>query len=162
MSFARAMAYILRPDVEGGLSDDPLDPGGLTNLGYSIRAHPEMTPAEIRALTPATVGPLYQRDYWTPIHGDELPDPTGFALFDVAVNSGVPEAIKLLQRALNITVDGVMGPQTIRAACVAAPKNLVRDLSDARLDLMEAQPEYSRFGKGWRRRVIQTAIEAFA
>ena len=89
MSFARALAYILRPDVEGGLCDDPEDPGGLTNCGYSLRAHPEMTPAEIRALTPTTVAPLYQLDYWVPIHGDELPDALAFAVFDFAVNSGV-------------------------------------------------------------------------
>jgi lysozyme family protein len=161
MSFARAIAYILRPDVEGGLSDDPADPGGLTNLGYSLRAHPEMTADEIRNLTPMTVGPLYLRDYFQPIHGDELPNPISFALFDCAINSGVSEAIKLLQHALSVTVDGVMGPQTIRAACVAPTKTLVRDFSEARLALMESLPNYAHDGRGWRRRVIQTAIEAF-
>ena len=161
MSFSRAIAYILRPDVEGGISDDPLDPGALTAYGISIRSHPDMTPDEIRALTPTTVAPIYLREFWTPINGDQLPDPTSFALFDLAVNSGVSEAIRLLQHALGVTVDGVMGPQTIRAACVAAPKTLVRDLSELRLALMEAQPNYAHDGRGWRRRVIQTAIEAF-
>lgn len=161
MSFARAIAYILRPDVEGGLVDDPDDPGGLTNLGYALHEHPEMTADQIRALTPATVAPLYQREYWEPIHGSELPDATAFALFDVAVNSGVTKAIRLLQTALRIPVDGLMGTQTIHAAQIAPPKSLVRDLFEQRLALMEAQPNYAHAGKGWRRRVIQTAIEAF-
>jgi lysozyme family protein len=161
MSFARAIAYVLRPDVEGRLVDDPDDQGGLTNCGYSLRAHPEMTADEIRALTPATVAPLYQRDYWQPIHGDELPDATAFALFDFAVNSGVPKAIRLLQAALRIPVDGDMGPQTVHAAQIAPPKTLVRDLYEQRLALMKAQPNYAHEARGWRRRVIQTAIEAF-
>lgn len=161
MSFARAIAYILRPDVEGSYSDDPDDPGGLTNLGYSLRAHPEMTAEEIQALTPATVAPLYQRDYWEPLKADSLPDAVAFALLDFAVNSGVGAAVHALQHVLGLTADGVMGPKTVHAVQVAPPKSLVRDLFEARLALMEAQPNYGHDGKGWRRRVIQTAIEAF-
>lgn len=161
MTFARAITYILRPDVEGKFSDDPEDPGGVTAYGYSLRAHPEMTAEEIRALTPVTVAPLYQHDYWIPLHGDSLPDAVAFALFDFAVNSGVGAAIHALQRALGVPVDGLIGPQTLKAAVTMPPKSLVRDLFEQRLALMEAQPNYAHDGKGWRRRVIQTAIEAF-
>jgi lysozyme family protein len=161
MSFARAVAYILRPDVEGGLCDDPDDLGGLTNCGISIRAHPELTPEQIRALTPTTAALIYQRDYWTPIRGDELPDSVGFAMLDFAVNSGVSTAIHALQECVGISDDGVIGPHTISAIQLVPPKNLVRNLFEARLALMERQPNYWKFGKGWRRRVIQTAIEAF-
>lgn len=159
--FQKAVAYILRPDVEGGLVEDPQDPGGITNHGISLRSHPDMTADQIRALTPDGAVEIYQREYWVHVHGDELPDPIAFALLDVSVNSGVSEGIKLLQHALGITVDGVMGPQTIRAACAAHPKDIVRDLSDRRLEFMESQPNYAHDGRGWRRRVIQTAIEAF-
>lgn len=161
MSFERALAYILRPDVEGGLVDDPEDPGGLTNLGYALHEHPEMTAEEIRALTPTTVAPLYQRDYWNLVHGDELPDSIAFAVFDLAVHSGVSQAIHLLQQALRIPSDGIAGPQTIHAAQIAPPRPLVRDLSNKRLALMEKQPHYQRYAEDWRGRVIQTAIEAF-
>jgi len=158
MSFARAVAYILRPDVEGGLIDDPRDPGGLTNYGISQRAYPDV---DIRALTPGLAAAIYERDYWMPIHGNELPDAVGFALLDLAVNSGVGAAIHALQRVLGVPVDGVMGPQTMRAAQTIPSKALVRDLFEQRLALMESLPNYAHDGKGWRRRVIQTAIEAF-
>jgi lysozyme family protein len=161
MSFARAIAYILRPDVEGGFCDDPQDPGGITNCGISKRSHPDMTVDEIRALTPATAALIYQHEYWSAIHGDDLPDAVGFALLDFAVNSGVSAAIHTLQRVLGATADGVMGSQTVHAAQIMPPKSLVRDLFEQRLTLMEAQPNYAHDGKGWRRRVIQTAIEAF-
>jgi lysozyme family protein len=161
MSFARAIAYILRPDVEGGLCDDPKDPGGLTNCGISQRSHPDMTADQIRALTAATAAPLYQHEYWAAIHGDDLPDAVGFALLDFAVNSGVSGAVHALQRVLGVPADGAMGPQTVRAAQIMPSKRLVRDLCEQRLAFMEAQPNYAHDGKGWRRRVIQTAIEAF-
>lgn len=158
MSFARAIAYILRPDVEGGLEEDSDDPNGITNFGISQHMYPGL---DVRSLTAADAATIYQRDFWVHIHGDELPDAVSFALLDFAVNSGVSAAIHALQRVLGVAMDGVMGPQTIRAAQVRPPKALVRDLFNQRLALMEAQPTYAHFGEGWRRRVLQTAIEAF-
>jgi lysozyme family protein len=158
MSFARAIAYIYRPDVEGGLEEDPADPGGTTNRGLSQREYPEL---DVKTLSVEETTDIYHKDFWTPIHGDELPDSIAFALFDFAVNSGVPEAVHALQKALRISVDGIFGAETVHAAQIAPPKNLVRDLFSLRLVLMEKQPDYAHYGEGWRRRVIQTAIEAF-
>lgn len=154
MTFARAVSHVLK--MEGGLVDNPSDPGGLTNFGISQRAYPQM---DIRNLTQSQAAQIYHEDYWEKIHGDELPDPVAFALLDYAVNSGVGAAIRGLQRAIGAPVDGIMGPDTIRLARI--PVAVVPALSTDRILMLMKLPVWSSFGKGWTSRIIQTAIEAF-
>lgn len=154
MSFARAITHLLQ--VEGGYTNNPKDPGEETNRGISKRAYPNV---DIRALTEQETVLLYSRDYWEPLHGDSLPDAVSFALLDFAVNSGVGEAIRALQRTLYLSVDGVMGPQTI-AAANRNPQAVVTGLSAERMLLLTKLEQWPTFGKGWTRRVIDTAIEA--
>src|SRR6202012_1283339 len=111
VSFARAGANVIK--TEGCNVNNPLDPGGETAFGISKRAYPNL---DIKNLTQQEATEIYSRDYWDPIRGDELPDSVSFALLDFAVNSGVATSIRCLQRAVNVSVDGVLGPQTI-AAC---------------------------------------------
>jgi lysozyme family protein len=154
MTFARAVAHVLK--MEGGLVDNPTDPGGLTQYGISQRAYPQL---DIRNLTQAQAAELYHSDYWEKIHGDELPDEVSFALLDYAVNSGVGGAIRGLQRAIGAQVDGTMGSQTLRLARV--PTAVVPALSTERILMLAKLPTFEYFGKGWLARVISTAIEAF-
>ena len=153
-AFDRALQLVLRH--EGGLVDNPKDPGGLTNFGISQRAYPKL---DIRNLTAADAAEIYLRDFWEKIHGDELPKPLAVAVFDCAVNVGWPRAILMLQESLGVTVDGNIGPQTL-AAC-AKPEALVW-FSAARVRFYVANRNYSVFGLGWIRRAISTALEANA
>jgi lysozyme family protein len=155
VSFARAVAYVLQ--AEGGLVDNPKDPGGLTAYGISQRAYPN---EDIANMTPERAAQLYSADYWDPIRGDQLPDPLGVALLDFAVNSGVPTAIRAFQRALRVTPDGIMGPATIAAALRSIPRVAITSLSAERMALLTALPTWPDFGRGWTQRVVNTAIEA--
>lgn len=94
MSFDQALAFVL--EREGGLIDDPADPGGLTNLGISQRAYPNLSPSDIRNLTPSTVGPIYKGDYWLKAGCDSLPPGMALIVFDSAVNCGVDRAVTWL------------------------------------------------------------------
>jgi lysozyme family protein len=152
--FDRALQLVLRH--EGGLVDNPKDPGGLTKFGISQRAYPQL---DIRGLTVADAADIYRKDYWDKIHGDDLPEPLAIVLFDTAVNVGWPRAILMLQESLGVTVDGNIGPQTL-AAC-AKPEALVW-FSAARVRFYVANRNYSVFGLGWIRRTISTALEANA
>lgn len=156
MSFARAVAYVLR--AEGGYVNMPSDPGGETNFGISKRAYPDI---DIKALTAQKAAQIYSDDFWEPIHGDQLPDAISFALLDFAVNSGVPAAIRSLQKVLSVNADGIMGPATVGSAIRADPRSVVERLSAERVLYLTLLPTWSTFGKGWIRRVISTAIEAF-
>jgi lysozyme family protein len=57
--FERALAFTLR--WEGGLSQDPDDPGGTTKYGISARAHPEV---DVRNLTLEDAKEIYRKEYW--------------------------------------------------------------------------------------------------
>ena len=88
---------------EGGLSDHPQDPGGLTKYGISRRAYPDL---DIRRLTMDDVIEIYRRDYWNPVCGTDLPASLALLVFDSAVNQGVGTAARLLQKAVGVTADG--------------------------------------------------------
>lgn len=106
----KAMEWIIR--AEGGLVDHPADPGGVTKYGISQRAYPNV---DIRSLTEEGAIAIYRRDYWDAVKGDRIPWPMNLAVFDCAVNCGHRTAVRLLQKALRIEADGVLGIKTMAA-----------------------------------------------
>jgi len=110
---------------------------------------------EVRGLDHATAREIYRELYWEPLHCDEMPGGIDLALFDCGVNQGTSRAARLLQRALNVSVDGVIGPVTMRAATDARPLDLLTEFMALR---MRAYGRLSRlfrtFGLGWSRRLM--------
>ncbi|HRX71262.1 MAG TPA: hypothetical protein P5329_08820 [Candidatus Competibacteraceae bacterium] len=49
------------------------------------------------------------------IHGDAFPDALALLLLDTAVNMGSITALRLLQRALNVQENGLVGHRTLTA-----------------------------------------------
>ena len=147
---------------EGGFVNHPQDPGGVTNLGVTARVweewvgHP-VDEKQMRALTPALVAPLYRKKYWDACRANELVSGLDYAVFDVAVNSGVGRAIKLLQSCVGATPDGGYG--SITAALVKKaeqdPARLIELYCAKRLEFLESLKTFIIFGKGWSRRVAE-------
>lgn len=154
MNFDQAFERLI--GHEGGLVDDPNDPGGLTKYGISQRAYPNV---DIKALTLDDAKAIYRRDYWVTINADQLPAGIRFDLFDVAVNSGVRQAVKLLQRALGIADDGSFGPRTLAAVQSADPVRLAVRLSAHRLMFMTDLKNWPNHGRGWARRIALNLME---
>lgn len=152
--FRYAVEEVLR--AEGGLVNDPKDPGGLTNFGISQRAYPGLDIANLRKEDAIDI---YHRDYWLAAKCDKLAPAVGMVVFDAAVNVGVETAIRLLQRAVGVTVDGVIGPQTIARANLA-PKTAVVALTTERILHYASLPTWKTYGKGWTSRAIRSAIGA--
>lgn len=157
MSFDTAFEIVI--GHEGGLVDNPADPGGLTKFGISQRAYPG---EDIRNLTLERAKDLYRSDYWTPIKGDQLPQALALCLFDMAVNAGVSQAVRTLQKAIDVPVDGILGPGTLGKALSLPEKILVPYMQAERILFLVSLPTFRDFGRGWTRRVISTAIEACA
>jgi len=148
MDLDRAFGLLIQR--EGGLVNNPSDPGGLTKYGISARAHPGV---DIAGLTPDAAKAIYARDYWTPCKCDQLPDAIRYDVFDAAVNSGNIQAIKWLQGASGATVDGVIGSLTLNAAASCDPNALRRRFNALRLTFMTTLPTWPNFGRGWARRI---------
>ena len=121
--FDAALTHVLA--MEGGWSNDPVDPGGATNFGITIGefAHetgvalspdtqPQLT-ADLRHISPALVRSIYFKRYWQAAFCDRLPAGLALMHFDAAVNHGVGTAALLLQSALDVDPDGEIGPDTM-------------------------------------------------
>ncbi|HSW63686.1 MAG TPA: putative peptidoglycan-binding domain-containing protein, partial [Dissulfurispiraceae bacterium] len=84
---------------------------------------------------------------------DELPAEVRYAVFDAAVNSGVRQAARWLQRAVGVRDDGVIGPITLGAVRATDPQVLLRRMLAQRLRFMAGLPNWPAFGRGWARRI---------
>jgi lysozyme family protein len=155
LSFERAFDMVI--GHEGGLVDHPDDPGKLTKFGISKRQYPDV---DIANLTREDARLIYRRDYWDAIKGYQLPEALGLCLFDMAVNSGVSQAVRTLQRAIDVPVDGILGPGTLGKALSLPPPILVAYFQAERVVFLAGLPTWKTFGRGWTRRTFSTAIEA--
>lgn len=145
-----ALAFTLRPDVEGGYVNNPQDPGGATDRGVTQRVYDAARTAQgfptrdVRQMTPEECRAIYAERYWTPIKGDELPVPVAVVAFDAAVNQGEGYAPKLVQWAVGAVQDGKIGPATIAAVRTKPEADLVDDLIWARLQRYLATCRYRK------------------
>lgn len=135
---------------EGGYVNDPKDNGGETNWGISKRSYPQV---DIKNLTRDAAKALYKRDFWDRAQCDRLPPTLAYLLFDAAVNSGIGQAIRFLQRAIGTADDGVLGPLTLAAVQRFDAESLCARFLGQRLDFMTRLSTFDYFGKGWSRRI---------
>jgi lysozyme family protein len=152
---------------EGGFSNHPSDPGGMTNLGVTKATWEnwvgrESDEAEMRGLTPEKVEPLYKKKYFDAVRGDELPMGLDYLMFDFAVNAGAGRAIKTLQTAVGVTPDGGFGPMTMAAVQAVNPVDLIERFSQAKEDFYRSLTTFATFGKGWLNRVADVKVKASA
>lgn len=138
---------------EGGLVDHPQDPGGLTNFGISIRWFETVggTRKQLIQLTKDQAAQLYDTYFWDDFGvGYELAD----KLFDLGVNMGKTQRNKLLQRALSVKDDGIIGPVTKSyLKYVAEEVILLRLKEEAAKFYLSLNKDV--FLKGWLRRLYE-------
>ncbi len=152
---------------EGGFADNPGDPGGATNMGITRktlsawRGEP-VSRDDVMMLEKNEAARIYREKFWMAIAGDDLPGGLDLVLFDDAVMSGPRTAIRDLQHALGVGVDGVMGPVT-SAALVAQPvTEIISLLQTERLARLKSLPHFALFGRGWSRRLQRIERQAKA
>jgi len=141
---------------EGGHVDHPDDPGGETKYGISKRSYPEVN---IAGLTLDEAKAIYRADYWDRVRADELPSELRFLLFDAAVNAGVAQSIKWLQRAVGARDDGVIGPITLAAIADSNPHQISSNFLGQRLKHMTDLRHWDQFGRGWARRIASNLTD---
>lgn len=150
-NFDRAFTDLL--GHEGGYTNNPADPGGETNWGITVAvARENGYVGAMKDMDQSVAKVIYAKKYWQP-EFDSLPYPVAFQIFDAAVNSGVGQAIRWLQRAIGVADDGHLGPVTLAATKSSDPYKLVMLFNAERLAFMTNLSTWSSFGKGWARRV---------
>ena len=156
MNFADAFSKLIDPQHEGAYSNLPGDPGGETMYGITIAvARSNGYQGDMRSMPRDTAASIYQAKYWAAAGCDAVPDVLKFDLFDMAVNQGVPSAVKALQHAVGVTEDGALGPMTIQAVLATLPVRLLFRFDAARLVhyAENSDTQLLAFGRGWLRRV---------
>jgi lysozyme family protein len=131
LRFDTAVKYVM--GWEGGLENNPKDPGGLTNKGISLRFlqsipgqycsnDDESRRALLLSLSDFISTKIYYEQFWNKQFDFINNLDTATYLFDMTVNLGREEAGRMAQLALcahyptkrsTIIIDGIVGPQTV-------------------------------------------------
>jgi len=158
-NYESALAHVLKS--EGLWSDNPADPGGATMKGITFavfkdwKRNPHLTKDDLRNISDQDVHDLYKQLYWDKVHGDELPAGVDYAAFDASVNMGVGMASKLLQEAVGVTADGVIGQGTLQAVQKANTRSLLENFAAEKTAFYKSLSTFPTFGKGWLNRVAE-------
>ena len=158
-----SLAFVF--SVEGGYTDDPMDPGGATNLGItldelSVWRHTAVTKADVQNLQRDEAGSIYRTNYWNASRCADLAPGVDLMVFDASVNTGNGRSARFLQAACGANVDGSIGPLTVAAANAKPAADLIAALAAARLAFYQSLPTFNHFGHGWTARVQQAQAQA--
>lgn len=153
MNFDQAFERLIAH--EGGYVNHPDDPGGETNWGITKRVAMENGYSDnMRYLTRDQAKNIYRTAYWNRARADQYDGAIGFQLFDAAVNHGIGNASRFLQRAVGVADDGVIGPLTIKAVNSMNVTDVLARFNAERLDFYTKLSTWPTFGKGWARRIV--------
>lgn len=151
---------------EGGFVDNPADRGGPTNMGITLPVLSKWlgrvaTIDELKALDRATAFAIYDKMFLRDTGIVKIADEglRGLVL-DAAVNHGPRRAVVILQQALGVTADGILGPATL-SALATTPQVSVHFLA-RRLQFFAkllANASQLQFAAGWMNRVASQLLE---
>ena len=121
-----------------------------TKYGISAMSYPNL---DIRNLTLEQAKDIYYRDFWKRVHGEELHDAIAYQLFDAAINHGIGNAIRMLQRAVDVADDGRVGPLTLGAVRKTDVNDVLMKFNAQRIRFFTRISTFNRYGRGWMNRV---------
>ena len=157
---------------EGGFVNDPADLGGATNMGVTIGAWKscgydkdgdgDIDVDDLRLLTREdVVNQVLKPHYWDRWKADDIKSQSvANILVDWVWASGA-HGIKIPQRLLGVSVDGIVGPKTLAAVNARNPRELFDMIKIARFDFIEdicrKRPANNKFKRGWMNRINDIA-----
>ena len=157
--FKDALAFAWRPENDGqSYHTDAGDPGGGTAWGVTEGTWATAVQHGLVSGTLATAGKgdlatVLRVMFWNAVRGDALPAGVDTLTFDMAMLAGPGRATKLLQRALGVDQDGLIGPLTLLAVHGQPAKTLITQMAAADDGFFEGLMTFRLFGRGWERRI---------
>ena len=141
---------------EGGYVNDLQDPGGETNWGVTKRtAQAHGYTGNMKTMTRQQAYEIYRRAFWLRYNCEQMPDAVAYQFFDAAVNHGFGNASRMLQRAVGVLDDGIIGKYSLEAINRNPISDTLMVLNGERLNFYTRLKNFDRFGKGWVNRVAQ-------
>lgn len=172
--FEKALPIVLMH--EGKYVNDPVDPGGATNAGITLKFLKSL-PLELsdinhdgivdindlKELNNLEIAAIYHCRWNEAGYGAIQDQMIATKLFDLSVNMGTHQANKLIQRAINslygskiVDDDGALDSQTIAAINRSNPTILLVALRNKAEDfyrlIVSLHPEMMKFLNGWIKR----------
>lgn len=147
---------------EGGFVNDKDDLGGATNMGITLATYRSVfgskkTVKDLKRMTRVQWGVIFKKYYWDKWKADDIKDQNvANILVDWLWCSG-SYGIKILQKVLGVSIDGIVGPKTIAAINARDGIELFDTIKQERKDyidsICQARPQNKKFKKGWLNRI---------
>src|SRR5262249_33220247 len=137
-NFRRCVDLVLAQ--EGGFSDNPSDPSAATQFGITLRDLREskqdqnLTVDDLRKFGRDDACEVYRTRYWNVLRCDDLPTGIDLVVFDCGVDAGPARSARMLQHVVGAAADGSVGDATIAATKAKSPTDVVKDMSNSRLE----------------------------
>ncbi|MFW1840032.1 glycoside hydrolase family 108 protein [Acinetobacter gyllenbergii] len=151
-TFQDALKRVLQH--EGGYVNHPSDPGGETNYGITkATAQNYGYKGSMKNIPMDMVERIYKNQFWDALSCDSFPYSFAFQYFDAGVNHGLVNARKILQRALGVKDDGIVGAITLNEIRKQPQFALINLFNAERVLFYTRIKTFNTFGKGWMSRV---------
>lgn len=155
---------------EGGFVNDPDDLGGATNRGITLstyemycnrKGNPKPTVEQLKNITDATWMDILKIFYWDMWKADLIVNQSVANILVDWVWASGSYGIKRPQKILGVSVDGIVGMQTLTAVNTCDPKELFCKIKADRIrfidEICASRPANNKFKRGWLNRI--NAIE---
>ena len=175
-NYIKIIKEVVLPN-EGVYSYDENDPGGETVYGISKKNFPKWKGwyivdklkkenKNIKKLLKNNknileyVYDFYKKEFWNKLKLDNIKDYNKQkVIMDTSVNLGVGRTSKLIQKVLNVKVDGIIGPITLKHLDEMNEELFVSKLKIKRIEyytnLVIKNKKLKKYFYGWIRRTIQ-------
>jgi len=123
--------------IEGGytLHEVPGDRGGMTYAGIARKIWPKwpgwlkIDAGQFDAELTGMVKDFYRQEFWDRIHGDDISaQGVAYHIYAFGVNAGLKTAVRMAQRIIGTTPDGIFGNKTLETL-----NQVIEDEKDERI-----------------------------
>lgn len=157
---------------EGGFVNDPDDLGGATNRGVTFatyaqyckkKGYPVPTVERLKNLSEREWAEILKTMYWDRWKADKIVNQSvANILVDWVWASGV-HGVKRPQKILGVSIDGIVGNQTLAAVNAKDAKDLFYAIKADRIgfidEICKARPANEKYRRGWMNRINNLTFE---